>query len=123
MALTFSGSSLRVAAEQPASPPQVLQHAHEDGPPLSLKAALDEALTKNPEILALRAQLPELRERRAQALARKPPMGEGTVWRWHINTCEQTNTNMYMFMVGQDLPGRGKRERSQTGRETCRERV
>jgi cobalt-zinc-cadmium efflux system outer membrane protein len=110
MALTFSASSLRVAGEQPADPPQLPQHAHEEGEPLSLEAALDEALAKNPEILALRAQLPVLRERPAQERALSPPMVEATIWQWPINTLNPANTNMYMFMVGQELPGRGKRD-------------
>src|SRR5713226_3782313 len=110
MALTFSASSLRVAGEQPAGPPQLPQHAHEEGPPLSLEAALDEALAKNPEILALRAQLPVLRERPAQERALNPPMVEATIWQWPVNTLNPANTNMYMFMVGQELPGRGKRD-------------
>jgi outer membrane protein TolC len=90
------------------------QHGDErrsyDGPPLSLPAALDEALTKNPDLLALRAQLPVVRMRPAQERALMPPMVEGTVWQWPINTLNPANTNMYMFMLGQDLPGRGKRD-------------
>jgi outer membrane protein TolC len=37
-------------------------------------------------------------------------MVEGTIWQWPINTLNPANTNMYMFMVGQELPGRGKRD-------------
>ncbi len=37
-------------------------------------------------------------------------MLEGTIWQWPINSINPANTNMYMFMVGQELPGRGKRE-------------
>jgi len=90
------------------------QHGDErkpyDGPPLSLPAALEEALAKNPELLALRAQLPVVRTRPAQERALMPPMLEGTVWQWPINTLNPANTNMYMFMLGQELPGRGKRD-------------
>jgi cobalt-zinc-cadmium efflux system outer membrane protein len=90
------------------------QHAEErkqyDGPPLSMPAALDEALARNPELLALRAQLPLVRTRPAQERALMPPTVEGTVWQWPINTLNPANTNMYMFMLGQDLPGRGKRD-------------
>src|SRR5260370_28891787 len=35
---------------------------------------------------------------------------EATIWQWPVNSINPANTNMYMFMVGQDLPGRGKRE-------------
>jgi outer membrane protein TolC len=89
---------------------QDVAHQHGDGPPLSLPAALDEALAKNPELIALRAQLPVTRARPAQERALMPPMIEGTVWQWPINTLNPANTNMYMFMLGQDLPGRGKRD-------------
>jgi cobalt-zinc-cadmium efflux system outer membrane protein len=90
------------------------QHAEErrqyDGPPLSLTTALDEAQAKNPDLVALRAQLPVVRTRPAQERALMPPMLEATVWQWPINTLNPANTNMYMFMLGQDLPGRGKRD-------------
>ena len=89
---------------------QDVAHQHDDGPPLSLPAAIDEALAKNPELIALRAQLPVARARPAQERALMPPMIEGTVWQWPINTLNPANTNMYMFMLGQDLPGRGKRD-------------
>ncbi|MEP6918720.1 MAG: hypothetical protein ABJC89_23980 [Acidobacteriota bacterium] len=36
-------------------------------------------------------------------------MAEVTIWQWPIDSLNPTHTNMYMFMVGQDLPGRGKR--------------
>ena len=110
MALTFSASSPSLAGAQSAGLTQLPQHAHEEGPPLSLEAALEEALAKNPEILALRAQLPVLRERPAQERALNPPMVEATIWQWPINTLNPANSNMYMFMVGQELPGRGKRD-------------
>ena len=91
-----------------------LQHPQEhpvyNGPPLSLKAALNEALEKNPELVALRAQLGVTRERPAQERALAPPMLETTIWQWPINTLNPANTNMYMFMATQELPGRGKRD-------------
>ena len=86
------------------------QHVHEEGPPLSLKAAVDEALTRNLDLAALKAQVQVTRERPAQERSLAPPMVEGTIWQWPINSINPTNTNMYMFMVGQELPGRGKRE-------------
>lgn len=90
------------------------QHAdearHYEGPPLALKDAVDEALAKNSELLALRAQLPIVRAKPAQEHGLAPPMLEGTIWQWPINTLNPANTNMYMLMVGQELPGRGKRD-------------
>jgi outer membrane protein, heavy metal efflux system len=79
-------------------------------PPLTLKAAIDEALASNRTVAALRAQVEVTRQRPAQERSLAPPMLEGTIWQWPINSINPANTNMYMFMVGQDLPGRGKRE-------------
>jgi outer membrane protein, heavy metal efflux system len=83
---------------------------HYEGPPLALKNAVDEALAKNPELLALLAQLPVVRAKPAQERGLAPPMLEGTIWQWPISTLNPANTNMYMLMVGQELPGRGKRD-------------
>src|SRR6266851_4727411 len=83
---------------------------HYEGPPLTLRAALDEALAKNPELVAVRAQIGVTRERPAQERSLAPPMVEATIWQWPINSLNPANTNMYMFMVGQELPGRGKRD-------------
>jgi cobalt-zinc-cadmium efflux system outer membrane protein len=85
-------------------------HAAAEGPPLTLKAALDEALAKNLDVAALRAQVSVTRQRPAQERSLAPPMLEGTIWQWPFNSINPANTNMYMFMVGQVVPGRGKRE-------------
>jgi outer membrane protein TolC len=39
-----------------------------------------------------------------------PPMLETSIWQWPINSLNPANTNMYMFLATQDLPGRGKRD-------------
>jgi outer membrane protein TolC len=77
---------------------------------LTLKAAIDEALSRNLDVAALRAQVDVTRQRPAQERSLAPPMLEGTIWQWPVNSINPANTNMYMFMLGQDLPGRGKRE-------------
>lgn len=79
------------------------------GPPFSLEAALDEALKRNPTLLALRAQFEAARQRPAQERFLSAPTFEAQIWQWPINSLNPANTNMYMFMIGQDLPGRGKR--------------
>src|SRR5207253_316972 len=81
-----------------------------EGPPLTMKAALDEALARNLDLAALGAQIRVARERPAQERSLAPPMLEGTIWQWPIDSINPANTNMYMFMVGQELPGRGKRD-------------
>jgi outer membrane protein TolC len=37
-------------------------------------------------------------------------MAEAQIWQWPINSFNPGDTNMYMFMIGQELPGRGKRD-------------
>jgi len=78
-------------------------------PPLSLQAALDEALEHNPTLVALRREHEAATTRPAQALSLPPPMIEAQIWQWPINTINPADANMYMFMIGQELPGRGKR--------------
>jgi outer membrane protein TolC len=80
-----------------------------EGPLLTLKEALDEALAANPELAALRKQVDTTRFRPAQERFLAPPTAEAQVWQWPLNTLNPLNTNMYMFMVTQELPGRGKR--------------
>ena len=81
----------------------------EDAPPLTVRAALDEALARNPRLIVLRREYDALQPRQAQALALAPPSFEAQVWQWPFNTLNPRNTNMYMFTVGQAFPGRGKR--------------
>ena len=89
---------------------QDLEHGRRpEGPPLTLREALDEAAANNPELAALRAGLSVARERPAQARSLSPPMLEANVWQWPINSVNPVNTNMYMLMATQELPGSGKR--------------
>lgn len=108
-------------AQQAASPPADLQTVADqtrslsgprryDGPPLTLAAALAEATARNPELTAQRRAVDVTRERPAQAKALDPPMLETQIWQWPVNTFNPANTNMYMFMGSQDIPGRGKRD-------------
>ena len=39
-----------------------------------------------------------------------PPSFEAQVWQWPVTTLNPLNTNMYMFTIQQELPGRGKRD-------------
>jgi cobalt-zinc-cadmium efflux system outer membrane protein len=84
------------------------RHAYE-GPPLTLAAALDEALAKNPTLIALRRQFEAARLRPAQERFLMPPTFEAQIWQWPISSVNPLDTNMYMFTAGQDIPGRGKR--------------
>lgn len=79
------------------------------GPPLTLVAALDEALAKNPTLVALRRQSEALRLRPAQERSLMPPTFEAQIWQWPLGSASPLDTDMYMFTLGQDIPGRGKR--------------
>jgi outer membrane protein TolC len=77
--------------------------------PLTLRAAIDEALARNPELVALRQQYEAARAAPAQERFLAPPMLEAQVWGWPVTTLNPARTEMYMFMAEQELPGRGKR--------------
>ena len=81
-----------------------------DGRPLTLEAAVDEAMARNLRIVALRREFDALRHRPEQARYLSAPTFEAQVWQWPVDTLNPANTNMYMLMFGQELPGRGKRE-------------
>src|SRR5256885_801818 len=129
---TLTMTSIDLRAQHGAS-------SHVEGPPVTLRSLLGEALEKNPELAALRDQIAVARQRPLQERGLPPPMAEAQIWQWPINTFNPADTNMYMFMVGQDLPGRGKRDAraavaqrdidlagadvTKIGRASCRERV
>jgi outer membrane protein TolC len=81
-----------------------------EGPPLTLSAAIDEALQRNPTLIALRKQFEALQQKPAEERFLMPPSFEAHIWQWPVTTLNPLNTNMYMFTIQQDLPGRGKRE-------------
>lgn len=109
-----AGSFSVPADAQEASGVGQAQHAqvyrHDEGPPVTLTDLLREAAAKNPELAALRRQIDVLRQRPAQERGLAPPMAEAQIWQWPINTLNPSNANMYMFMVEQQFPGRGKRD-------------
>src|SRR5438046_1141309 len=86
------------------------EYRHYDGPPVTVAALVEEAAGKNREIVALRQQIDVMRRRPAEERGLNPPMAEAQIWQWPINSINPMNTNMYMFMVSQELPGRGKRD-------------
>jgi outer membrane protein TolC len=112
VAIAMSAGALE--AQAPMSP-NAMEGQHErdafrvEGPVLTLGQALEAARAANPDLAAVRARVDGLRERPAQMRSLAPPMLETTIWQWPVNSLNPANTNMYMFMVGQDLPGRGKR--------------
>lgn len=81
-----------------------------EGPPLTLQGAIDEALQRNPTLMALRRQFEAAQLRPAQERFLMPPSFEAQIWQWPVTTANPLNANMYMFTIKQELPGRGKRE-------------
>jgi outer membrane protein TolC len=95
------------------APDHLQSHAYRptyDGPPLSLKAAIDEALQNNPALKVLRQQYETARLRPSQERFLMPPTLEAQIWQWPITTVNPLNTNMYMFTIQQEVPGPGKRD-------------
>ena len=80
----------------------------QEPPPLTLQAALDEALQRNPELAAIRASLEAQRLRPAQQGVLMPPMLEAQIWQWPIDTINPGKVS-YMFSAEQTFPGPGKR--------------
>ncbi|MGE3276189.1 MAG: TolC family protein [Vicinamibacterales bacterium] len=87
-----------------------LAAAQASTPPLTLDAAVDEALVHNARLAAERAAVAPLRQRPAQAEALPPPMLEAQIWRWPLTSINPADVDMYMFSGRQDLPARGWRE-------------
>ncbi|MBM3778888.1 MAG: TolC family protein [Acidimicrobiia bacterium] len=83
--------------------------AREDAVPLSLDAALSEALERNPSLAALRARFEAARLGPDRERFLMPPTLEAQIWQWPVNTLNPLDTNMFMLSVGQEIPGRGKR--------------
>jgi outer membrane protein TolC len=77
--------------------------------PLSLRAALEEAMVSNPSLVALRRQFDAVRLRPASERFLMAPTLEAQIWQWPVDTINPLDVNMYMFTASQELPGRGKR--------------
>jgi cobalt-zinc-cadmium efflux system outer membrane protein len=78
-------------------------------PRLTLRDAVSAAVAGHPAIAAARARVEAAREGPAMASSLMPPMADAQIWQWPVTTINPANVNMYMFMLEQELPGRGKR--------------
>ena len=77
---------------------------------LSVRAAIEEAMTANPTLVMLRRQFETARLGPARERFLMPPTFEAQIWEWPIATLSPLNTRSYMFTLTQGLPGGGKRE-------------
>ena len=98
---TSTGGAAALAQESPG--------ARAPAPPLSLAQAVREAGEAHPALEAARQDAAALHARPAAERALPAPMLDARIWRWPISTLNPGNVDMYMFMVQQELPGRGKR--------------
>jgi outer membrane protein TolC len=110
VSVTLAPARAATSSEQSRPPAITHTEAHPTGPPVTLSALLQEALEKNPDLIALRAQVEVMRQRPPQERFLDAPMAEAQIWQWPFNSINPADTNMYMFMITQDLPGRGKRQ-------------
>jgi outer membrane protein, heavy metal efflux system len=79
-------------------------------PPLTLKAAVAEAIDRHPDLRSLRAQVEAAESASTRERYLMPPMLETQIWSWPVTTLNPARTDMYMFMAEQELPGKGKRD-------------
>jgi outer membrane protein TolC len=109
-------TGLHLAAQTAATSPPLAQlpplerPAPYAGPPLTLSDAIEEALQRNPTLIALRLEFDAARQRPAQSRFLSPPTFTAQIWQWPINTLNPLNANMYMLLIEQEIPGRGKRD-------------
>lgn len=112
LVLAVASSAAGQGTPAPAAPIQHAQHTAPpgyDGAPLTLRAALDEALAGNPILAAARLELSAVRQRRATEGFLEPPTLEAEIWQWPLTSVNPLDTSMYMFTMRQAIPGRGKR--------------
>src|SRR5690349_20203292 len=82
--------------------------------PLSLEDAVRHALTHNADIAASRQQIEPLRSKTQLSRVLPPPTLEAQIWQWPVNSVDPRNTDSFMLMASQDLPGKGKRAAAET---------
>jgi cobalt-zinc-cadmium efflux system outer membrane protein len=77
--------------------------------PLTLNAALDEALQRNADLIALRREYDAALAVPVAERYLAPPSFEAQIWAWPVTTLNPIRTDFYMVSMEQTLPGRGKR--------------
>lgn len=81
-----------------------------DLPPLHLADAIAWAREHHPSQISSAARVAAARQAPEIARSLSPPMLDATIWQWPVTTINPADTNMYMFMLEQQLPGKGKRD-------------
>jgi outer membrane protein, heavy metal efflux system len=102
-------AALFVLASAPPVGAQVTSSPPGDPPPLHLSDAVAWARAHHPSLASATARVKAAEQEPAMARSLMPPMLEAQIWQWPVTSINPADANMYMFMVQQDLPGRGKR--------------
>jgi outer membrane protein TolC len=79
-------------------------------PPLPLSEAIAWARAHHPLLAAASARAAAAKQEPEMARSLMPPMLDATIWQWPVTSFNPADVNMYMFMIEQELPGRGKRQ-------------
>jgi outer membrane protein TolC len=79
------------------------------GPPLTLRDAIAWARDHHPALDAAAARIAAARPGPEAARSLMPPMLDAQIWQWPVTSLNPADVTMYMFMLEQELPGRGKR--------------
>jgi len=101
IAILWSGPT--ALAQDPGAPETA-------APPLHLAEAITWARDHHPSLAAASARIAAARQGPAMARSLMPPMIDATIWQWPVTSINPDDVNMYMFMIEQELPGRGKRQ-------------
>ena len=79
-------------------------------PPLHLADAVAWAREHHPALASGSARIAAAQQAPEMARSLMPPMLDATIWQWPVTSINPADANMYMFMIEQELPGRGKRQ-------------
>jgi outer membrane protein TolC len=91
-----------VLAQSPVAPVEL--------PPLHLADAVAWARRHHPALASGTARIAAAQQAPEMARSLMPPMVDATIWQWPATSINPADANMYMFMIEQELPGRGKRQ-------------
>lgn len=81
-----------------------------EAPPLHLADAIAFARDHHPSVAGATARAAAARQGSEVARGLMPPMVDATIWQWPVTSFNPGDVNMYMFMLEQELPGKGKRD-------------
>jgi outer membrane protein TolC len=81
-----------------------------EAPPLHLADAIAFARKHHPSLAGATARVTAARQGAEVARSLMPPMFDATIWQWPVTSFNPGDVNMYMFMLEQELPGKGKRD-------------